>query len=43
MTESEHISTLQETDWNEEWKRLQRVRRKADDAQYWNKRSKNFD
>lgn len=36
-------STLHNTDWNTEWKRLQRVRRRVDDAQYWNKRSKNFD
>jgi len=35
-------STLQDNDWNEEWKLLQRVRRAADDAQYWNKRSKSF-
>ena len=39
----EPISLLAATDWNEEWKRLQRIRRKADDAQFWNKRSKNFD
>lgn len=39
----EQISTLQGTDWNEEWKLLQRVRRKRDDSQYWNKRSNNFD
>lgn len=39
----EPVSALAATDWNEEWKRLQRVRRKADDAQFWNKRSKNFD
>jgi|GEM_PF-6559073 len=36
------ISSLQATDWNDEWKRLQRIRRKQDDAQYWNTRSKNF-
>jgi len=38
----EAVSSLQATDWNEEWKRLQRIRRKQDDAQYWNTRSKNF-
>ena len=40
---NEVVSSLQRTDWNEEWKRLQRIRRAADDAQYWNMRSKNFD
>lgn len=29
-------------DWNEEWKRLQRVRRRPDDASYWDKRSHTF-
>lgn len=38
----EVISQLAQTDWNEEWKQLQRIRRHADDAQYWNKRSRNF-
>lgn len=38
----EQVSLLQSTDWNEEWKRLQRIRRKRDDSQFWNKRSKNF-
>lgn len=42
QSNGETISLLQESDWNEEWKRLQRIRRRADDAQYWNKRSKNF-
>ncbi len=37
-----NIATLCTTDWNEEWKHLQRVRRRADDSQWWNKRSKNF-
>lgn len=37
-----NTATLQSTDWNEEWKHLQRVRRKSDDSQYWNKRSKNY-
>lgn len=35
-------SYLSEADWNEEWKTLMRVRRRADDAQHWNSRSKNF-
>lgn len=30
------------TDWNEEWKELQRARRHADDAAYWDKRSATF-
>ena len=42
QSNGETISLLQKSDWNEEWKRLQRIRRRADDAQYWNKRSKNF-
>lgn len=29
-------------DWNEEWKALQRLRRRADDAAYWDKRSHTF-
>lgn len=29
-------------DWNEEWKRLQQLRRHADDASYWDERSKTF-
>ena len=33
---------LSTTDWNEEWKRLQIARRKADNAEYWDKRSKTF-
>ncbi|WP_139653501.1 class I SAM-dependent methyltransferase [Raoultibacter phocaeensis] len=33
---------LSATDWNEEWKRLQIARRKADNAEYWDKRSKTF-
>lgn len=36
------IPTLTTTDWNEEWKALQRARRKADDPQYWNNRSKTY-
>lgn len=41
-TTNHSISSLSDTDWNEEWKTLMRVRRKADDAQHWNTRSKNF-
>lgn len=33
---------LSATDWNEEWKRLQIARRKADNSEYWDKRSKTF-
>lgn len=33
---------LSTTDWNEEWKELQRIRRHADDAAYWDKRSATF-
>lgn len=29
-------------DWNEEWKALQRLRRRADDAAFWDKRSHTF-
>ncbi len=29
-------------DWNEEWKRLQKARRVADNASYWDKRAKTF-
>ncbi len=40
--DEEVVSSLQTTDWNEEWKALQRARRAADDAQYWNSRAKTF-
>ena len=33
---------LTTTDWNEEWKELQKVRRHADDAAFWDKRSATF-
>lgn len=33
---------LTTTDWNEEWMRLQKTRRAADDAAYWDERSKTF-
>lgn len=29
-------------DWNEEWKTLQKLRRRVDDASYWDKRSATF-
>lgn len=31
-----------EHDWNEEWKRLQRHRRRPDDAAHWDKRARTF-
>lgn len=33
---------LTSTDWNEEWKELQKARRRADDADFWDKRSATF-
>ncbi|MCL2826718.1 MAG: methyltransferase domain-containing protein [Eggerthellaceae bacterium] len=33
---------LSTTDWNEEWRELQKARRAADDASYWDKRSATF-
>lgn len=40
---SENFTPLLTTrDWNEEWKDLQKVRRRADDASYWDKRSETF-
>lgn len=33
---------LTSTDWNEEWKRLQRTRRAADDPAYWDGRAHTF-
>ena len=33
---------LTTTDWNAEWKELQRARRHADDASYWDERAKTF-
>ncbi|MCL1797573.1 MAG: methyltransferase domain-containing protein [Eggerthellaceae bacterium] len=33
---------LSNTDWNEEWMRLQQVRQKADDARHWDARAKSF-
>lgn len=33
---------LQTNDWNEEWKNLQAVRRRADNVGYWDERAKTF-
>lgn len=38
----EFTPLLGSTDWNEEWKRLQKLRRRADDASFWDKRSATF-
>ena len=38
----EFTPLLTTTDWNEEWKELQKVRRHADDAAFWDKRSATF-
>lgn len=38
----EFTPLLTTTDWNEEWKELQKVRRQADDAAFWDKRSATF-
>lgn len=35
-------ATLLDTDWNEEWKALQRARRKPDDPAWWSGRAKHF-
>lgn len=35
-------SKLNACDWNEEWKELQKSRRRADDSAYWDKRAKTF-
>ncbi len=40
--EQTFIPLLPTTDWNEEWKELQKSRRAADDAAYWDERSKTF-
>lgn len=34
--------TLTSTDWNEEWKRLQVARRRADDAAIWDEKARTF-
>ncbi|MEE0844670.1 MAG: methyltransferase domain-containing protein [Eggerthellaceae bacterium] len=36
------IPLLTTVDWNEEWKQLQKSRKAADDATYWDKRSATF-
>lgn len=33
---------LTSTDWNEEWKQLQKARKAADDAAYWDEKAKTF-
>ena len=38
----EFTPLLTATDWNEEWKELQKVRRHADDAAFWDKPSPTF-
>ena len=38
----EFTPLLTTTDWNEEWKELQKVQRHADDAAFWDKRSATF-
>lgn len=38
----EFTPLLTSMDWNEEWKELQKVRRHADDAAFWDKRSATF-
>ena len=38
----EFTPLLGSTDWNEEWKELQKLRRHADDASFWDKRSATF-
>ena len=35
-------STLQDTDWNEEWKAVQKARRRPDDAAKWDRRAAAF-
>ena len=35
-------STLLDTDWNEEWKTLQKARRSPDDPHFWDARAKHF-
>ena len=38
----EFTPALTSTDWNAEWKELQKARRRTDDASYWDKRSATF-
>lgn len=35
-------ATLLETDWNDEWKKLQRARRSPDSPDFWNARARHF-
>lgn len=39
---AEFVPALGSTDWNEEWKRLQKARRHADVAEHWDARAKDF-
>lgn len=38
----EFTPLLGSTDWNEEWKELQKLRRRTDDSSFWDKRSATF-
>ena len=42
MSTPETPSLLISTDWAQEWKNLQAVRKRADDSSYWDSRAKNF-
>ncbi|MEY8459879.1 class I SAM-dependent methyltransferase [Eggerthellaceae bacterium 24-137] len=42
MDSGEFTPLLGSTDWNEEWKELQKLRRRADDSAFWDKRSATF-
>src|SRR5699024_2429876 len=41
-TPAPFVPQLTTRDWNEEWRLLQKTRRNADDAAYWNARSRTF-
>lgn len=41
-TPAPFVPQLTTRDWNEEWRLLQKARRNADDAAYWNARSRTF-
>ena len=38
----DNAPSLSTCDWNREWKELQKLRRRADDAKYWDERAKTF-
>lgn len=40
--QSSFISQLSSTDWNEEWKKLQKARNRTDSSVFWDERSKTF-